>query len=291
MTNLQPLENGHLNASQKDGYWQNGYLFPMQVIPPEEAATLRRELETLEANWLDADLPRPLNTYKRLNANCTISLAARIASDPRVLNVVEGILGPDILLWGAELFIKEPHTSAYVSMHQDLTYWGMGEIDGLVTAWIALSPATVASGCMEFVAGSHKNPILPHQDTHGDNNLLSRGQEIKVEVAPEDRVTVELRPGQMSLHHGLTIHGSGPNTSDDRRIAIAMRFLRPDMAQMGGAKDYAMLVRGEDRFGNFHHYDGAASDFSADSLAMFETIRDAQNAILMKGSDQKASYD
>ena len=94
---------------------------------------------------------------------------------PAILDVVEGILGPDILVYAAEFFVKEPRTTHVVTMHQDLTYWGLGAIDGMVTAWLALSPATPASGCMDFVRASHKNPILPHEDTFDENNLLSRG--------------------------------------------------------------------------------------------------------------------
>jgi len=192
----------------------------------------------------------PLNTYKRINSHVVMPMAATIAKDPAILDVVEGILGPDILIFSTEFFIKEPRSTQIVSMHQDLTYWGLGAIDGLLTAWIALSPATPKSGCMDFVKGSHKNAILPHHDSFDKNNLLSRGQEVRVDVNPEDKVAIEIHPSQMSLHHGLTIHGSGPNGSDDRRIACVVRYMRPDMSQETGEKDYAMLARGEDTFGS-----------------------------------------
>ena len=87
-----------------------------------------------------------------------------------------------------------------------------------MTAWVALSPATIESGCMRFVAGSHKQPIVPHFDTHAEQNLLTRGQEIEVEVEEADATDVVLRPGQVSLHHGHLFHASNPNDSDDRRI-------------------------------------------------------------------------
>ena len=89
-----------------------------------------------------------------------------------------------------------------MSWHQDLTYRGMGETDHEVTAWVALSPATEASGCMRFVPGSHRQSIVEHTDTFAGDNLLSRGQEIAVEVDENDAVAAVLRPGQMSLHHG-----------------------------------------------------------------------------------------
>ena len=107
-------------------------------------------------------------------------------------------------------------------MHQDLTYWGLGATSEMVTAWLALSPATPQSGCMDFVRKSHKNPILPHKDSFAKDNLLSRGQEVQVDVAEQDKTSIEIQPGEISLHHGLTIHGSGPNVSDDRRIAAVI---------------------------------------------------------------------
>lgn len=236
----------------------------------------------METQWRTADLPHPLNTYKRVNAHVVMPMAARIAQAPAILDVIEDILGPDILIYSTEFFIKEPNTSQIVSMHQDLTYWGLGAIDGLVTAWIALSPATPASGCMDFVAGSHKNAILEHEDSFDPNNLLSRGQEVKVDVAPEDKTAIEIHPGQMSLHDGLTIHGSGPNTTDDRRIACVVRYVRPDVAQQVGGTDYAMHARGTDRHGNFTHVPVPEAPFAPEALALYDEIRSAQAKVMMK---------
>ncbi|WP_397543539.1 phytanoyl-CoA dioxygenase family protein [Roseovarius salis] len=292
MPDTIPLSQGRLAADQVARYREDGYLHPIDIMPPDEAAGLRAELEALEAEWLDNGLPLPLNTYKRINAHAVIPLAHRVAADPRVLDVVEGILGPDILIWSTEFFIKEPGTKSVVSMHQDLTYWGFGAVENLVTAWIALSPATPQSGCMDFVRGSHRNPILPHEDTDDENNLLSRGQEIRVEVAQEDRVPAILQPGQVSLHHGLMIHGSGPNSSDDRRIAVAVRFCSPEIAQQVAEKDYAILARGADRTGNFINFTPPRTPFAPESLALYDEIRQAQSASLMNGAkaDTKGFY-
>ncbi len=286
MSNALPLEHGKLSSSLSQKYWNDGFLHPIQIFNPDEAATYRAELEEIERDWLTADLPHPLNTYKRTNAHCVIPLAARLALDSRVLDAVEGVLGPDLMIWSAEFFIKEPHTAHIVGMHQDLTYWGLGATSDQVTAWIALSPATVASGCMDFVAGSHKNPILPHDDTFSENNLLSRGQEIAVDVADSDKTHIELAPGQMSLHHGLTIHGSGPNSSDDRRIGIAIRYLNPNAQQEVAERDFAMMARGADMSGNFLHYMPPTQNFDPRALKLYDTIRKEQLKALTKGAKQ-----
>lgn len=282
------LSNGRLSKAQCEKYWADGYLFPIPVMGADEVAGLRTDFETLEHRWLDNGLPLPLATYKRVNAHVVMPLVADLARDPRILDVVEGLLGPDILIFSGEFFIKEARSSHIVSMHQDLTYWGLGAIDGLVTAWIPLSPATRQSGCMEFVRASHRNAILPHDDTFDANNMLSRGQEVQVDVAPEDREAIELMPGQMSLHHGLTIHGSGPNHSDDRRIGCVIRYIRPDMKQIVGEKDYAMMARGEDGFGNFIHVPAPTQAFSPQALTLYDEIRVAQAKVMMKDAKGKA---
>lgn len=277
-----------ITKPQVDQYWENGYLFPINVLDSDEAGNARTELELMENEWLAADLPRSINQYKRANSNCVIPLAAKLSTNPAVLDVVEKIIGPDILIWGSEFLIKEPGTKHMISMHQDLTYWGMGSTNKQVTAWIALSPATRASGCMDFVKGSHKNEILPHKDTFADDNMLSRGQEIQVDVADDDKVPIELQPGQMSLHHGLTIHGSGPNVSDDRRIAFVVRYIAPDVQKTVGGKDYAMLARGQDLSENFLHYAEPKAYFEPRALGVYEDIREAQRKALAQGLDKEA---
>ncbi len=274
-----------LTQQQSDRYWEDGYLFPLSVFSEAEAAGFRTELEQIESDWLDADLPLPLNTYKRVNAHLVMPLATRIAQDPRVLDVIEGVLGPDIMIWSAEFFIKEANTVQTVGMHQDLTYWGMGETPDQVTAWIALSSATERSGCMDFVRASHKNPILPHTDTYSETNLLSRGQEVAVEVAETDKTHIELAPGQMSLHHGLTIHGSGPNQSEDRRIGLAIRYLSPGAQQLVADRDYALLARGSDKHSNFVPVQAPTELFSSDALATYEQVRRDQSKALAEGAD------
>jgi phytanoyl-CoA hydroxylase len=284
------LDAGKLPQRVVDQYWNDGFIFPVQAMSGEKADHYRAQLQAIEGHWLDNGLRLPLTTYKRVNSNCVMPMAWDIAADPAVLDVVQGILGPDIMVYAAEFFIKEAHTPQIVSMHQDLTYWGLGAIDGLVTAWIALSPATPASGCMDFVRASHKNPILPHNDTFDDNNLLSRGQEVAVDVADADKVAIQLQPGQMSLHHGLTIHGSGPNVSDDRRIGIVVRYCRPDIAQTAGDIDYATLVRGTDRHHNFRAVTRPSSDFSPESLDLYDQVRAEQAKVMMKGAAKKPVF-
>ncbi len=277
-----------LNDQQIAQYWRDGFLFPIDLMQPQEAASWRAQIEQMEQDYKDVKMPRTVNTYKRINAQCVMPFAYQLAARPDLLDIVEGILGPDILIYGAEFFIKEPNTPHIVSMHQDLTYWGLGATDHLVTAWIALSPATIESGCMQFVSGSHKNQILPHHDTFNELNLLSRGQEIQVDVKDEDKTDIVLQPGQLSLHHGRIIHGSGPNHCDDRRIGFVIRYVNPEVTQEVAKSDYAMLVRGADRKRHFIHYSPPPELFAPAHLALYEEMREAQKQAMMEGANKKS---
>ena len=228
-------------------YMQDGFVVPIDVLSQHEARILRTDLEDAEAELandveklalLKAYPDRLLPSFDALTRNETLISAA------------SAVLGPDLMVWSAGLFIKEANSPKIVSWHQDLTYWGLDDI-AETTCWVALSKAHETSGCMKFVPGSHKTKIVPHIDTYAEDNLLSRGQEIAVEVNEKDAVVAALDAGQASIHHGLLFHGSGPNTTDDRRIGSAIRYIKPSMKQATGDRPLVSLVRGQDNFGNF----------------------------------------
>jgi ectoine hydroxylase-related dioxygenase (phytanoyl-CoA dioxygenase family) len=184
-----------------------------------------------------------------------------------VLDAVERILGPDLLIWNSRWFSKMPGDRTYISWHQDATYWGL-EPPNVTTAWLALSDSIPENGCMRVIPGSHKQPLLPQVETFVPDNALSRGQEIAVEVDESSAVDLQLRPGEMSLHHVAIVHGSKANSSAIPRIGIAVRYITPDVAQRGPERQIAMLARGQDRYGHFDLIDAPApgSDSSASPL-------------------------
>ena len=276
-----------LTTDQQARYKRDGFLFPINIMSSDEALSLRQELEALEQDTPDDSLPMPLHRYMRVNSHYVMTLAARLANDTRILDPVASILGDNIIVWGCEFFIKEPGSDTIVSWHQDLTYWGLGETDDEVTAWLALTDVTIPSGCMRFVAGSHRRNIVPHKDTYAGNNLLSRGQELAVKVDEADATNVLLTAGQLSLHHGRIFHASGPNVSDDRRIAVAIRYLTPEVKQLIAQRDYAMLARGIDRSGNWTHVARPMRNFDPAALANYEKIMADQSIALTHGAEDK----
>jgi ectoine hydroxylase-related dioxygenase (phytanoyl-CoA dioxygenase family) len=231
----------------RQSYERDGYVFPLEVMTPEQAAAHRAMFESVEAAHADDAVA---SRVVKGCASIVLPFVDEIMRLPSVLDPVRAVLGDDLLVMGANVFVKEPATPAFVSWHQDLTYWGYDDASE-VTAWVALTAATPENGCMRFIPGSHQRKIVDHRDTFDESNMLSRGQEVAVDVNEEESVDAALRPGEMSLHHGHLFHASYPNRSTDRRIGLVIRYVTPSMRQVSGQSMFAHHVAGEDRFGHF----------------------------------------
>lgn len=261
-----------------ENYAERGFLFPLDGLAAEEvrALTLRvAELEASRPGWLFAKTtkkPHLLLTW--LNA---------LVRDARILEPVEKILGPNLLCWGASFFAKRAHDPGMVTWHQDSTYWGLSRPD-IVTAWVAFTPSHRGNGCMRVIPGSHTVDQLPHRDTFDQHNLLTRGQEVAVEVDESHAVDVVLAPGQFSLHHVRLVHGSEPNTSDEPRIGFAIRYLPTYVKQVSGNPDSATLVRGVDEFGHFEPEPAPSADFHPDAVAFHARVMEANRKLLYRKS-------
>jgi non-haem Fe2+, alpha-ketoglutarate-dependent halogenase len=264
-----------------DAYRQQGFLFPIPALSNSETTILRTKLEELEAKY-GGKLPSHLNRKPHL----LLTWLNDLIRDPRILDPVEKVLGPDILCWGSGFFIKNPHDQARVTWHQDATYWGLSSPD-IVTAWVAFTPSVTANGCMRVIPGTHTLQQLPHEDTFGPDNLLSRGQEIAVEVDASRAVDIVLEPGQMSLHHVLLVHGSEPNNSELRRVGFAIRYLPTSVKQLTALSDSATLVRGSDHYGHFLPEPAPQSDFHPDALAFHSEMLAINDQILYSGTPAK----
>jgi hypothetical protein len=250
-----------LSAEEVAAYKDRGILFPYPVLTGAEVEAGLAAVAGIDAQ--PADRRKSLLLHKTYLVSKTL---ADLCRSPAILDRVESLIGGNIYVWGANFFLKEPRSTAYVSWHQDATYWGLDPAD-VVTAWVALTLSTVESGCMRVVPGTHRGDIVPHRETYAADNLLSRGQEIAVDVDLDQVVDVVLRPGEMSLHHVKIAHNSEPNRSDLRRIGFAIRYVAAHVRQSNGARDRAMLVRGSDRWGHFEPEDGASGEFLAEDLS------------------------
>lgn len=239
-------------------YRNDGFFFPLTIMTGEAAAAHRRALEAAEA--------RKGPMHYRTKPYLVFASAWEIARHPVLLDAVEDILGPDILIYDSAYVIKEPRNTRYVSWHQDLTYWGLSA-DDVVTAWVALTPATPANGAMRFIPGSHTNGRLAHHDTRAADNILHRGQEVRNGFDESAAIDGVLAAGQVSLHHGWTLHASHGNTTDDRRIGLTLQYVAPTVRQTLSDRESATLVRGEDRYGHFQPEPAFAGDFQPEAVA------------------------
>lgn len=270
-----------LTAEQIAQYQQSGFIAPIRVIGAEQAAELRARLERFETTS-----GRPLHGVQRHKSHLLFSWLNDLIREQRILDAVEDLYGVDLLCWTTNFFIKEANDPAFVSWHQDSTYWGLSKPES-VTAWVALSASTAESGAMQVIPGTHLLDQIPHTDRPSRDNLLIRGQEVEVAVDSRQAVTLELQPGEMSLHHLRLIHGSPPNRSPARRIGFAIRYLPSSVYQLHG-KDSATLVRGRDAVCRFEHEPRPASDFEPEFVALHRSITDRAAGLLLEGSGIKS---
>ena len=270
-----------LSTDEVADYRDRGYHFPIDALSAGEVTKFRRKLEDYEA-----ESGGPIKGEMRHRSHVLFTWINEMVRHPKILDAMEDLLGPNLLCWNTSFFIKEAHDPGFVSWHQDATYWGLSSSD-VATAWIAMSPANKVSGCMKFVAGTHKSQVQ-HEDTFDQNNLLTRGQEIAVDVDESKAVFVELKPGQASLHHVLLFHGSEPNRSDDRRIGLAIRYIPTHLKQAVGQRDWATLVRGKDTYGNFQPEYVPKRDLEPEALAFHKAVSEEQVRVLYRGTDKTA---
>jgi non-heme Fe2+,alpha-ketoglutarate-dependent halogenase len=270
-----------LSSREIERFRMEGYLSPIRIMSEDEAAGIRKQLEEFEART-----GGPLQGDLRHKTHLLFPWLADLVRKEKILDAVEDLYGADLLCWTSNFFIKEARNPAFVSWHQDSTYWGLSEPD-IVTAWVAFTPSNEANGAMQVIPGTHTMDQIPHRDTFDKHNLLTRGQEIEVEVDPAQAVTLTLRPGEMSLHHVRLVHGSPANPSGDRRIGFAVRYIPTRIRQTAG-EDSATLVRGEDRFHHFELEPRPTQELAPEFLALHKRIAERNARILYRGTEVKS---
>ena len=247
-----------LSASQIEQFRRDGCIFPIRVMSEQAALECRDKLEAFERAS-----GAPLRGELRHKSHLLFAWIADLVRHERILDAVEDLYGPNLLCWTTNFFIKEARNPAFVSWHQDSTYWGLDR------------------------TGSHLHDQIPHRDTFDKHNLLTRGQQVMVEVDDKKQVLIRLQPGEMSLHHVRLVHGSPPNPSGDRRIGLAIRYIPTYVRQSAGA-DSATLVRGVDEQHHFEHEPRPSGDLQPEFVALHKRIAERNAAILYRGTGVKS---
>jgi non-heme Fe2+,alpha-ketoglutarate-dependent halogenase len=269
----------HLDPTAIDQFQQLGYLSPVPVISESQAKVYRTRLEAYEA-----ELGHPLQGPLRTKPHLLFKWVDELMRDTTILDCIEDLIGPDILCWNSWFWIKEANSPSYVSWHQDSQYWGL-DTSKLVTAWLALSPASEASGCMRVMPGSHLQEPLIHTDLYNDDNLLTRGQEI-VDIDDSQAASMPLKTGEISFHNIGIAHASGPNVTDDRRIGLSFHYMPTQTSQLNSDWDCASLVRGVDRYRHFDQAPAPSCDFDPVTVAYHEKATTAMRELLFKGAEK-----
>jgi len=273
-----------LTQQQIDQYWRDGCIFPIRVMSEADAKAIRARLEAFEK-----ETGGPLKGSLRHKSHLLFSWLGDLVRQEKIVDAIEDLYGPNLLCWTTNFFIKEAHNPAFVSWHQDSTYWGLDRPD-VVTAWVALTESNEANGAMGFIPGTHASDQIPHRDTFAKDNLLTRGQEVAVDVDEKKAVTITLKPGEMSLHHVRLVHGSPPNPSNDRRIGFAIRYIPTSVAQIAG-EDSATLVRGVDEHHHFAPEPRPTRDMDPAFVKLHDEITERNAQILYRGTNVKSYND
>ncbi len=252
---------GVLSVAELESWKANGFLFPFTALTTAEAVLRRAKLE----DWESRSKLHPTKAAS-LKAHLLFTWCHDVATHPAILDRVESLIGPDILVYSSTLWVKDVNDGAFVSWHQDSGYLGIDPPDGL-QAWVALADASVSNGCLRVSPGSHHSPDLVHEETFNPKNLVSRGQVLHG-IDEASAVDLELKAGQFSLHHERTVHGSGYNNGPDRRIGYSILYM-PAASRCTLGRRGAMLARGEDRHG---HWDLEPPPTRDEDPAMFDYL-------------------
>ncbi|ROI15837.1 Phytanoyl-CoA dioxygenase domain-containing protein 1 [Anabarilius grahami] len=218
-------------------YEQQGYLSALPILSPEELQQARDAFAELERkHGVD------YTAYSLHNIHQECDWVMALAKHPRLLEVVTAVLGPDVILLDSRFICKYPvqkpksngviqlsnekkDEMPFVAWHQDMKYWGF---DGgpVLSVWLALDDSLEDNGALQVIPGSHHSGLLPHHQSKRAGNMLSVNQEIPDElVQAENAILCPLQAGQMSIHDGLLVHASDPNTSDRRRCGYVIRYV------------------------------------------------------------------
>jgi len=233
----------HLTQAQLSRFRTEGYVFPFRAVSAGEAAEYRARIEAYEVG-----AGHDANRTLKIKGNLAFPWLMALARNPEILDAVEDVIGPNILLFGASIFAKDGRDPRYVSWHQDSAYFGLDPHEE-VTAWVGFTESTVEKGCLKVMPRSHLGPDLHHVETHAQDNMLAKGQSIEG-LDESKAVCIEMGAGEFSLHHERTAHASEPNRSADRRIGFAFFYIPTHVRSTLGRRQ-ATLVRGVDAYGHW----------------------------------------
>ena len=270
------------DAAAIASYHKDGVLFPFEGLDP--ATTVRMRDALIRSCEEEARIPSEAGRRQasaRVKPYLLFPWAAELVRNKVILDAVEAVIGPDIMVFHTTIWWKKAGSEGFVPWHQDATYFGLAPHEH-VTAWVALTDSTPDAGCVRLLPGSHRAGQLPHHDAKDPRLMLSRGQSVVAEIDESKTIEIELKAGQFSLHDTLALHASAPNRSTGDRIGVGISYIPARVRHIGETRLSATLVRGIDRYGHFDleaapagEADPIAIATHADSIARFWTASES----------------
>ncbi len=260
--------------SIREEFENHGFVSEIDVLPKERIEYYSEKCKA----FIDSYSAHPnYSEWTYYRTELVLKWVSELASEKLLLDIVEQLIGPDILLWNAFLPIKPPGTEAYFGWHQDATYWPVTPKDQIVSAWVALSPVNQLCGGMQMARGSHLLGQLAHETTYDNSSMLKRGQQVTTSVNESEVYDIDLLPGQASFHHTLTLHRSGPNKSDLWRLGVGLNYVSAQVGPLPGYEDSAMPIRGDVKGSRFTFTQPPASDMDAMALKSYAAALQRQS--------------
>jgi len=275
----------NLSKSEINQYNEKGYLAPIDALTKDEANEVKDEIEFIENKW-----PNELEGLGRNYVHLISPIFDKVVHNSKILDVVESIIGKNILACGTTLFIKNSDEGGFVSFHQDAKYIGL-EPHNWVTAWIAVTDSNEENGCMRMWSGTHKTDLKNHTEKfdYDKGNLLTRGQTVE-NVPLEETEPVVLKAGQMSLHHPKIVHGSEVNKSKERRIGFVIQsYIGSNVNQVLG-KIYVQQARGSDSFNYHEHVERAKITMNEKNINTRKIAMEDLSKIFYDGLSNKGKF-
>ena len=265
-----------LSEVERREFREQGYCGPLRVMSAGEAGRYRAELERFERR-------RPGERHMLdQGASLLCPWVDRLTRLSGLLDSMEDLLGPNLLVWGVSLRLKEADGKTFAGWHQDTAYCDIKPI--VVIAAVALSDCSTDAGCLRVIPGSHRGALLPHREHFGTDSLLTREQEIEEPIDEAAAVTLPMAAGEAVFFNNAICHSSGPNVSRDRRIVFLIEYV-PTHAFQHEPRESAMLVRGVDRF---HHFDvdpRPVQEMSPAARAAWRRKVEVQAQVLYRGAE------
>jgi len=204
---------------QVERYHREGVLFPVPALS-------RPEVERFRVGYFDleARLGGKPSAQQLSQTHLYFRWAYDLATHPAVLDAVEAILGPNILVWTVSIFPKHARDPGYISWHQDGTYWALSSTQ-VTTAWVALTDSTVENGCMAYVSGSHRHGIF---EIASDPERPVHHVPLTGDIRLREEVLCPVPAGSVIFHHGCTLHRSAVNETNTWRRALIFHYTTAD---------------------------------------------------------------